>query len=252
MNILTMQESYLLSDVVSLSGFKKEEQKKSLADIVVRLGGEVRVEAEFDNKITHVVTPEPNTRTMKTLAAALTYRWIISPDWLINSGEAGKFVEEGEFGVRPATKPFDGKKFFFSDEFKKERSVKIENTTNLIDLGKGIMVDKESSADFILVSDANSKVAPNPKAVSFSQFVALIPLTQSSVTSKSNLDLPSSNPPPNTPSPSSDKRGRLSVRFADKNEKSESTTESEEAPKSTPPGKRKSSASTTPVKSKKK
>jgi hypothetical protein len=66
--------------VVAFSGFKDGDRyfsndlKEQLIKMIDNLGGEVRYEADFDCKITHVVTP-PNGRTMKTLAAALTHRW---------------------------------------------------------------------------------------------------------------------------------------------------------------------------------
>jgi hypothetical protein len=66
--------------VVTFSGFKEGDSvyhtayKEELSKIVVQLNGQVRNEAEFDTKITHVITP-PSSRTMKTLAAALTNRW---------------------------------------------------------------------------------------------------------------------------------------------------------------------------------
>ena len=63
--------------VVAFSGFKHNhpefslEARQTLEQIVIKLGGKVKNESEFDGNITHVVSP-PNSRTVKTLAAVLT------------------------------------------------------------------------------------------------------------------------------------------------------------------------------------
>lgn len=65
--------------VVAFSGFKQGlaefnlETKVAMEQIVIKLGGKVKNEGEFDSSITHVVSP-PNSRTVKTLAAVLTNR----------------------------------------------------------------------------------------------------------------------------------------------------------------------------------
>lgn len=88
--------------VVSFSGFKDGDKsysnnfKDDLIKKVLLLNCEVRQEAEFDNKVTHVVTP-PNTRTMKTLAAALTHRWLVTPQWVVDSADAGEILPEDKY-----------------------------------------------------------------------------------------------------------------------------------------------------------
>ena len=100
--------------IVAFSGFKdggdanySNAAKEQLVQIVISLGGEIRNEAEFDSKITHIVTP-PHCRTMKTLAGALTHRWyikqgsyqffrLVSANWVIDSEEAQEFVAENRF-----------------------------------------------------------------------------------------------------------------------------------------------------------
>ena len=64
--------------VVAFSGFKHGnseannlETKVALEQAVLKLGGRVKTETEFDGSITHVVSPT-NSRTVKTLAAVLT------------------------------------------------------------------------------------------------------------------------------------------------------------------------------------
>lgn len=86
--------------MVCFSGFKEDDTseysatlRKDLIEKVVSLGGEVRYDAGFDRAITHVITP-PKCRTMKTLAASLTKRWLIGPEWVVESAKAGKFISE--------------------------------------------------------------------------------------------------------------------------------------------------------------
>lgn len=90
-----LPESKVKKVVVSFSGFKPDDKimKDDIIDRVLLLGGEVRLGEVFDSKITHVVSP-PNSRTMKTLAASLTSRWIVSPQWILDSTAAGYFVDE--------------------------------------------------------------------------------------------------------------------------------------------------------------
>jgi len=38
---------------------------------------------------------------MKTLAAALTSRWLVSPEWVVASDKEGRFVEESEYVIQP-------------------------------------------------------------------------------------------------------------------------------------------------------
>ena len=56
--------------------------------------------------MTHLITP-PRTRTLKTFAASLTSKWIITDyNWVLNSAEAGQFLSEATFGERYTEKPF--------------------------------------------------------------------------------------------------------------------------------------------------
>lgn len=83
--------------LVAFSGFKDSDPvysnkaKEQLINHVTQLGGDVVYDAEFTPQITHVVTP-PSCRTMKTLAAALTHRWLVSPTWVLDSATHGSFL----------------------------------------------------------------------------------------------------------------------------------------------------------------
>jgi len=100
--------------IVAFSGFKQSdtELKSQFEEIVTKLGGKVRNEAEFDINITHIVTP-PNTRTIKTLAAVLSHRWLVNRQWLLDCQKEGNFIDEQSYGIRSMLTPFKDKKFFF-------------------------------------------------------------------------------------------------------------------------------------------
>ena len=46
---------------------------------------------------------------MKTLIASLTQRWVVTPDWIIESNEKGKFIPEKKYGIRQKTNVFNDK-----------------------------------------------------------------------------------------------------------------------------------------------
>lgn len=34
---------------------------------------------------------------MKTIAAALTHRWLVTPEWVVESDKQGKFIDESPY-----------------------------------------------------------------------------------------------------------------------------------------------------------
>jgi len=157
-----LPESKVKKVVVSFSGFKPDDKimKDDIIDRVLLLGGEVRLGEVFDSKITHVVSP-PNSRTMKTLAASLTSRWIVSPQWILDSTAAGYFVDETNYGRRKNGSALEGKKFCISENFKKENHDKNFKESNykalIVQLGRGIIVNDTASADYCLVATGETK-----------------------------------------------------------------------------------------------
>eukprot|EP01114_Cavostelium_apophysatum_P015640 TRINITY_DN4306_c0_g1_i1.p1 TRINITY_DN4306_c0_g1~~TRINITY_DN4306_c0_g1_i1.p1 ORF type:complete len:1452 (-),score=526.24 TRINITY_DN4306_c0_g1_i1:463-4818(-) len=187
--------------LVSFSGFKENDSvfntkfKDNLIERVILLGGDVRMGELFDAKITHVIAP-PNCRTMKTLAASLTGRWLIQPQWVLESTGAGYFVEESKFGHRNPVSPFRDRKVFISEGFKKEmneRSFKDGNIKALVQqLGKGSIVTEENEADFLLIpSKGNSVPSANgnqeeKRRLTWSQFFDLIQSPANSIHTSPN------------------------------------------------------------------
>ena len=151
--------------VVAFSGFKHNhpefslEARQTLEQMVVKLGGKVKNESEFDGNITHVVSP-PNSRTVKTLAAVLTHKWLVGSKWVLDSLEEGAFVDEEPYGIHSNESPFRGRKFFLTDAFVKEhekKESKLQNCKSLIVLfGKGEMIKDLSKADMVIRASGES------------------------------------------------------------------------------------------------
>ncbi|KAL3691050.1 hypothetical protein R1sor_004701 [Riccia sorocarpa] len=73
-------------------------QRNNLHYLIKLLGAKVcKSRYEWKDDITHVVLPAPLRRTEKFLAAAAAGRWILKPEYLQASRDAGRFLEEEEY-----------------------------------------------------------------------------------------------------------------------------------------------------------
>jgi len=93
---------------------------------------------------------------MKTLAASLTSKWIITDlQWIHHSTLTGYFLPEDDYGIKYTTTPLKGKKFFKSKTFIEEHKVKARRLDNcqilVSQLGKGNFVNSIEEADLILM-----------------------------------------------------------------------------------------------------
>eukprot|EP01101_Sappina_pedata_P004659 TRINITY_DN2013_c0_g1_i1.p1 TRINITY_DN2013_c0_g1~~TRINITY_DN2013_c0_g1_i1.p1 ORF type:complete len:588 (+),score=212.27 TRINITY_DN2013_c0_g1_i1:70-1764(+) len=86
---------------VCLSGFGFDSEKSDLTEAIAKLSGTV-CDAEFEDRITHVISPIGR-HTLKTLAAALRGVWLLTPDWIVESAKAGYFLPEERFGKNNQT-----------------------------------------------------------------------------------------------------------------------------------------------------
>jgi len=115
--------------VVAFSGFKEStalpnnfEVRDKLLRMVERLGGHVVCSdaddlLAFDNRVTHIVAPT-EARTPRVIVAALTGKWIVSPEWVLESNKKGTFVDEKPYGGRRTGKsPFAGEQVYLSPRF---------------------------------------------------------------------------------------------------------------------------------------
>jgi len=116
--------------VIEFSNFKERtdysiELKDRLGKYAEKLGAEIKKDSiDFEDDVTHVVCP-PKSRTLKTLAALVTCRWVVTAEWIIESNKAGKFLPETLYGVKPAQKPYANKKFYITNSFKAEKKMKL-------------------------------------------------------------------------------------------------------------------------------
>eukprot|EP01135_Chromosphaera_perkinsii_P002476 Nk52_evm82s223 gene=Nk52_evmTU82s223 len=174
---------------ILFSGFKPKSEKyslgfkKNLINMAKKLGVEVKLENELEDAVSHVVAP-PGCTTMKTLAASLTGRWIMRPEWIKLSKNEGNLLDEGAFGFISSYSPFSGKKVCLSEAFLKENSekhFKLDNCRLLVEtLGKGSLCSEIDNADYILCTDseASAETAEERKKrgkVYWDEFLKLIP-----------------------------------------------------------------------------
>ncbi|XP_030532530.2 BRCT domain-containing protein At4g02110 isoform X2 [Rhodamnia argentea] len=76
-----------------LSGHK--QQRKEFQQVARRLRGRLCANShKWSYQATHFISPDPVRRTEKFFAAAASGRWILKPEYLIASSEAGKFLAE--------------------------------------------------------------------------------------------------------------------------------------------------------------
>ncbi|KAF8006657.1 hypothetical protein BT93_K0842 [Corymbia citriodora subsp. variegata] len=76
-----------------LSGHR--QQRKEFQQVVRRLRGRLCANShKWSYQATHFISPDPVRRTEKFFAAAASGRWILKPEYLTASSEAGKFLAE--------------------------------------------------------------------------------------------------------------------------------------------------------------
>jgi len=71
---------------------------------------------KLDKKFTHMCVP-PDCRTAKSLGAALMGKYVVPPQWLIDSKTHGRFQPESAYGAS-TQQQLKGKVFYVSDSFK--------------------------------------------------------------------------------------------------------------------------------------
>ncbi|KAJ3371612.1 hypothetical protein GGF31_003221 [Allomyces arbusculus] len=173
------------STVVTFSGFRESlpgfhpKLKETLSQHIIDLNGGVKHESdEFDYSITHVLTP-PNSRTIKTLAAALSHRFLVfDVQWIYDSVKAGKFLPvDPKHGVRYFNTPFKGKTLCITDAFREENAARVfrmENAELLVQkYGKGTIVSDPNNADWVLTS-ASDKSTYKGRVIDWTAFIKII------------------------------------------------------------------------------
>jgi len=82
--------------------------KDECIEVVKKLGGTVLDYANYDPSITHIVVAKVGTNE-KLLTSVAAGKWVLHPDWLTDSGQAGRFLHEPdyEWGNPEALVPLD-------------------------------------------------------------------------------------------------------------------------------------------------
>eukprot|EP01088_Endostelium_zonatum_P009994 TRINITY_DN2331_c1_g1_i1.p1 TRINITY_DN2331_c1_g1~~TRINITY_DN2331_c1_g1_i1.p1 ORF type:complete len:1466 (+),score=482.00 TRINITY_DN2331_c1_g1_i1:370-4398(+) len=173
------------SGLKGTDGETVQEFKDRLTRQANELGAEVWQKAEFIGRITHVITPA-GTITMKSLAAALSGKWTVSPDWVFESFKEKKWLKEEDFGMKSSkSKGFEGVSFYKARSYLDElvgtgpASENVKNMEKLVKLGKGAWVNNPDDANYILTGEnpAEDEVSSENavKAINWNGFVTLIP-----------------------------------------------------------------------------
>jgi len=173
------QHSENTKPVVWFTGFGPADlQRKDFLKLAVtNLGGEVRADIKYDETITHVVMP-PNTRTIKSLVALITGKWVVSPDWLDDCHNAKKFLPSNKYGKCGKKSPFEGKTFYLSPSFTNQYNTNSDSYKHVIILletiGHGIRQESATGADFILVGTNSKESFENGTVFTMSSIVELV------------------------------------------------------------------------------
>ncbi len=114
----------------------------------------------LDDSITHIICP-PQSRTFKVLQAVLTHKWIICPEWVVQSYVTGRWLHESGFGFKRIENPIENRCIYLSPSFdlycnsSKASPNYIPNLkdhcTGLARIGRAVIVNDAEHADYILV-----------------------------------------------------------------------------------------------------
>ncbi|KAJ6669774.1 hypothetical protein lerEdw1_000323 [Lerista edwardsae] len=88
---LYMMESGIQKPRIQLTGFKNQE-KKTLVELLLRLDC-VFLDSEQYRNCTHLIAKQP-CKSEKFLAACAAGKWILTKDYIINSAESGRWLDE--------------------------------------------------------------------------------------------------------------------------------------------------------------
>jgi hypothetical protein len=180
--------------VIAFAGFKDlkwvqelTEKAKLLHCTVVEDGG------RFDASVTHIVAPV-NTRTLKTMVASLLHRWLIAPEWLLQSSEAGYLLPEYSFGQKcHRERPFESKLVLLSQGFREENATRMDLRelrllVEQVGRGKVLLENRTEDynnplVDYVLVSvgekaecpsEVSAKSQPDARLLTWKEFFMFI------------------------------------------------------------------------------
>lgn len=108
-------------------------------------------------RVTHLIAP-PGCKTLKVLFTIIRHCWIVSPAWLVDSLDAGKFAAEQTYGFRRMENPFQHKTIHFTnDNIDEGRSKYYKLASNMVKRAEGaVEVTQAKDAMVIVTSDVNA------------------------------------------------------------------------------------------------
>jgi hypothetical protein len=166
--------------IVMFSGFKDTEPlcnleyKSQLTKQIEEMGGIIRPEEKdkYDDTVTHVISA-PLVRTIKTLAAAVKKKWIVSPEWVDESYKNNSFLPEDNFGFCRRDDIFDSKKVKMTSGFLTQKAHVTYATQLVEEFGGGSIIEDVKEADMILV-DKKDKTQYGVPSYTWDAFMNLI------------------------------------------------------------------------------
>ena len=165
--------------LVAFTGLSRHpERLQAYKKIVIDLNGRVHESADFTADISHVVAP-PNYHSVRTMAAALSGKWIMSTEWLDECARNMALLPEVGFGnLYPAADAvLRSKRFYMTLLFEKQQTRHQMNAacmrTLIEPIGKGSVIDDPSMADYILCADDEPR--QSSKWLRLKDFVKMIP-----------------------------------------------------------------------------
>eukprot|EP01064_Diplonema_japonicum_P020681 TRINITY_DN30267_c0_g1_i1.p1 TRINITY_DN30267_c0_g1~~TRINITY_DN30267_c0_g1_i1.p1 ORF type:complete len:673 (+),score=225.21 TRINITY_DN30267_c0_g1_i1:45-2063(+) len=144
---------------IALSGFRDPVDKKELVSAIDVLGGElVKMTADtFDKNCSHIVIPNHEARTVKTVAAVLTGRWVMTKLWATDSKKAGKWLDEEQYGYCLSHEGIKGKKVFLTKGFISSSGPdRVKQAKQLVEYGSANLCETISKSDIVLRSHNES------------------------------------------------------------------------------------------------
>jgi len=164
--------------VISLTGFGKPghacdlAMEQTLLRAVVKAFGPSAVRSSSDElaaEVTHVVAPR-DVRTHKTLAALLSGRWLVPPQWLTDSARASCFLPVQRFGgVQGVRGRFQGLRLYTTPAFLEQvqrRGVDRGTLSLLLEtMGRATLCAEPLVADLCLIATPEPNAALLPPSI---------------------------------------------------------------------------------------
>lgn len=176
----TRKRRVLVDTVIAFTGLSRDpERLRELSDIAAnKLQCKVHLSADFTSDITHVVCPS-GYQSVRTMAAALSSKWIMSLDWLLESAKVGKLLPENSFGHLYVQGPttLRSKTFYLTSDFVAQQAPHQMNAaccrTLIEPIGKGRVVEDLENCDFVLCGDREER--KSRRWIRLKEFIRMIP-----------------------------------------------------------------------------